>query len=447
MKKKDLPYLPARLRKGVQRWDILYYQTPPDSENWIDYRPTFNLNRIKNLKERGKVAKRLVRKINRVLPYGYPFLVDIDGKSLFEEKEVQTEQIKEIAKVIPVEPVVDIKYLEIENKLNLLIELMQQNNNGGVVVVKTKEEIKKSKLEKTNIIFCIKKARDIKMQSPYRTTQRSNKSHAKLFMRYLDEMGMDEMAIGDFTQMEAMAYMDWWSMQGVVNNTWNNKLSHIRAMFTELVDRFYLKVNPFFGITEKDPSTVGKDVINFDELNILSPFIKQKNIWLYWAMQFALYNLIRQEELARIKFNFFDVSRGTIHLPANVTKNKQAAYLTLPKFLLKEMIATGFFSKNYQNWFVFGKGLKPSPTEPVDERAINKSFRKYMLSLQAQNKFVVRAGVSFSSIRKQGFNYWGEILNPKEQDELFRHLDPTIKLVYFKKKEIIPTIRNTEKLF
>lgn len=66
-------YLPARLQEGY-RWYIIYYQTNPDTGIRARFRETYDLNRIKNLRERKKRANEIVAEINSKLHFGYPYV-------------------------------------------------------------------------------------------------------------------------------------------------------------------------------------------------------------------------------------------------------------------------------------------------------------------------------------------------------------------------------------
>ncbi len=76
--KKILPFLPARTVKGKNKWYILYYQTNPETLELERFRPTYNINRIKNIRLRTRTANGYVDKINKLLPDGYPFTDNSD---------------------------------------------------------------------------------------------------------------------------------------------------------------------------------------------------------------------------------------------------------------------------------------------------------------------------------------------------------------------------------
>lgn len=79
--KKILPYLSARIVKGRDRWYILYYQSDPETSKLKRFRPTYDLNRIRDITERTRVGEGLVKKINDLLPTGWPFLESDDPRN------------------------------------------------------------------------------------------------------------------------------------------------------------------------------------------------------------------------------------------------------------------------------------------------------------------------------------------------------------------------------
>lgn len=119
--KKILAFLPARLVKGVNKWYILYYQTNPQTAELERFRPTYNLNRIKNIRLRNRTAKGYVDQINNLLPDGYPFTTDDpqyssinDALDFFEENkyaDICTDAIRPYKRLV-----IDIKeYVEKKN--------------------------------------------------------------------------------------------------------------------------------------------------------------------------------------------------------------------------------------------------------------------------------------------------------------------------------------------
>ena len=258
---------------------------------------------------------------------------------------------------------------------------------------------------------------------------------------------MDKMEIGDFSKQQAISYLDYCSLQGISNTTYNNRYIHMRALFTELEKREYILKNPFSKLGRKKQMETVKDTLTNEEMKLISTRAKQVNIYLYFALQFAFYSLIRQEELARLKFKHIDLKIGKIFLHGDITKNGAYEILDIPSFFVEELKEAGFHLQP-KNTLVFGKGIKPNADKLMTQSELYKAHRKILLELEANKKdFVIRKGVTFASWRKSGFNYWADVLTEREQDNFFRHKDKSIKQVYLKKKNKIERVRNCEKLF
>lgn len=66
-------YRPAYLSKG-NRWQIIFYALNPNTGDWERHRETWDINRVQDLKERERHAKKIIQRLNReLLPAGYPY--------------------------------------------------------------------------------------------------------------------------------------------------------------------------------------------------------------------------------------------------------------------------------------------------------------------------------------------------------------------------------------
>lgn len=74
-------YIECKIREN-KVWYIEYYQTDPDTGDMVRFRETYQLNRIKDLKERKRKAKEFCRTINKLLPDGFPFNLNRTEKQL-----------------------------------------------------------------------------------------------------------------------------------------------------------------------------------------------------------------------------------------------------------------------------------------------------------------------------------------------------------------------------
>ncbi len=68
-----MEYIPARLVKAKDRWYVIYYTQNPVTREFIRERKTFKLNRIKDRRERLRLANSIIQDLNQKLPNGYPW--------------------------------------------------------------------------------------------------------------------------------------------------------------------------------------------------------------------------------------------------------------------------------------------------------------------------------------------------------------------------------------
>lgn len=66
-------YRPAQLKKGKQRWQIIFHVLNVETGKFERFRETWDINRISDLKERERHAAKIIQRLNReLLPNGYP---------------------------------------------------------------------------------------------------------------------------------------------------------------------------------------------------------------------------------------------------------------------------------------------------------------------------------------------------------------------------------------
>jgi len=249
----------------------------------------------------------------------------------------------------------------------------------------------------------------------------------------------------DFSIQNAYDLTDFWITTDIKNSTFNNKLAYATIFFGILYKRGIVVQNVFKDIDPKKVAPTEASPYTVEEMQLITARTKQKNIYLYFAQQLAFYCLIRQEELARLRFNYFDIRNCKLNLIE--TKNGKTDVIDVPKWLIDEMKEEGFFAKRYANYYIWGKGIKPHPSEMISERAFNKANLRIKKGLIKSHAFIIRAHTSFRSFRLAGFNFWGEKLNDLERKQHFRHCNEKMDEIYYRKKRHIETIRTAKKIF
>lgn len=387
MKKKFLPFFTLPKLCTTQGAHYIQFIAENKEKKRIRYRPRFGLNREINLQKRRDRAEDLIQKIQFWLSEG--------------------------------------NYFDDFNELEC-IKLM-------------KDDIPRI-YEKINIVEAIELARDSKInESNRRGSIRVTRSYARQFISFLEKYDLKEMYLHEFTSAHARLYRNEWIKKDLSNNTYNNKLTYTNIFFNWLVNEEYIENNPFSKIKKRKYQKAQKDNFSFDEMKVLHKELQEYSIFLYIASLLAFYALVRQEELARLKFKYFDVKKWMIFM-GNDSKNKKDQPITLPLFLRKEFMRLDFF-KYPANYYVFGRNIIPG-TEPIQERKLNKTHNRILERLKIKRK-----GLSFSSWRRTGMDFYAEKLIPKGLKDHARHASFVTTEKYLDRRGYIPEIAEMKNIF
>lgn len=149
------------------------------------------------------------------------------------------------------------------------------------------------------------------------------------------------------------------------NNTFNNKRSYLGSFFSLLADRETITINPVTKLKRaKAEKTKRFEIFTREELNILFPYLKENNYFLYVTSKVIYHSFIRGSEANRMHVADFLIDRKQIRIRSEDAKGQndhQDAYVLMVKALqdvLNEYLET---YPHKLNWYMFGKDDKPSP--------------------------------------------------------------------------------------
>jgi len=89
-----------------------------------------------------------------------------------------------------------------------------------------------------------------------------------------------------------------------------------------------------------------------------------------------------------------------IHLPGQVTKNKESATLTMNVALIDELRRLGF-DRYRDDWYIFGQGGEPHPTTPIGEHTLNNKHSRILELVRSKNG-IDTYGISLYSWKDTG---------------------------------------------
>lgn len=196
--------------------------------------------------------------------------------------------------------------------------------------------------------------------------------------------------------------------------TRNNYLSWLKVFGKYLFERGYVPANPTegYGNVRIRNFPKNRSVIPDALLVRIREWLSVHQRHYLLACYILHYLFVRPKEMSYLKVGDFSITKKTLTLHGNHTKNRCDAVLTLPDHVLKLMIDLRVFDSPGNN-YLFSEGFAPGP-----ERRSEKVFRDYWchyvrkeLGFSAEYKFyslkdtgitnMLRANTDILSVRDQ----------------------------------------------
>jgi integrase len=353
VKKNFMPvYEPPRLVRARDRWYISFYcEDDLDGGQRKKFRPTFNLNRIASLKDREARALELVAKLRVWLDAGKPI-------SKFHESKVRV--TAEVADEFP--------------------------------------------LMRTPVSVAIDHIVQLK-GSLRHDTARSYKSVARKFVEFLDRKKWGIMEIGDVSKMHARGYLDDCIITRKLSPTsWNNQVSFLRTIFNDLVDRGYMRENPFTGIKKKKELPKARRTFTLEEAQIVLKRVREESELLFYVCIIQYCCHFRPGEIQKMRFRDIDLKRGLISMDYTRTKDWDNRVTTIPAEFLP-FFDPEFFNMYPVNSFVFGAGWKPGQSKPCSKQVAFRLHEKILHQLQQDGQLHDILGLVLYSWKDTGITH------------------------------------------
>ena len=371
-------YEPPRLVKAKDRWYVSFY-APDDLNKGArkHFRPTFNLNKITNLKERETRALELIAKIKIWLEAGKPI-------SQFDELKVK-------------------------------FTTALHEEETGLLHTPIREAL--------NHILAIKK--ELRPDS-----YRSFDSISNLFYHFMEKKKWHRLQIGEVSKIHARAYLDDCLItRKLAPVSWNNQVTVLRTIFNDMKVRGFVLENPLDGIKKKKKLPKIRRNFTQEEARIVLARVRQESELLFYFVLLEYCCYFRPEEIRKLRFQDFDFATGLVTLDSGRTKDWDNRIATIPtEFLV--FFDPAFFAKYPRNSFVFGANFEPGKMKHMSKQVAFRRHEKILKKLVAEGKLADMTGLVLYSWKDTGITDALEtipILNVQDQAG---HSSPQMTLKY-----------------
>jgi len=258
--------------------------------------------------------------------------------------------------------------------------------------------------EQTIFLDALQLAVDLKHSNKAKT----NKSFgevARWFGEYFRFRGWEMLRCGHLELEHVQAYFDYIIVSlKVRNSTHNTRKNNLRSLFSELVQRGYLKENFVKRIAERPEADPLRRPFSESERKVVGVYLAEHDRPMFLAFLLLGFLAIRPGEIRTLRIRNIDLRRGMVIFSGEQSKNRRNAVTTIPDDVVP--IIAGFGLSDFpENYYVFGrakgrhnKDFRPGP-EPVGLNTLSNRFRQVLLLLYREGKLKDITGLSFYSLK------------------------------------------------
>ena len=169
--------------------------------------------------------------------------------------------------------------------------------------------------------------------------------------------------VGDVATADLVAFVDGMKAQNLSPKYCNSVIGWLKTVFGWMLERGLVADNPALPIkTETLARQQGRPTMTDSERETLFARLRQQGHLEYLlACLMEYYTYIRPNELYRVKVRYLNLAEQTVTIPAEISKNRKTAKVTLPAVVVDLMRELGI-DRHRGDDYLFGKGMKCGPT-------------------------------------------------------------------------------------
>ena len=192
-----------------------------------------------------------------------------------------------------------------------------------------------------------------------------SKATRRTYLSYISKLLSDmpaDMHVANIATADLVAVVDKMKDKGMAPKSCNSFIGWLKTVFGWMLERGLVQANPALPIkTETLARQQGRPTLTDDERETLFARLRQQGqMEFLLACMMEYYTYIRPNELYLVKVRYIDFAEQTVTIPAEISKNRKTAKVTLPAVVVGLMRELGV-NRHRGDDYLFGKGLECGP--------------------------------------------------------------------------------------
>jgi len=287
-----------------------------------------------------------------------------------------------------------------------------------------------------------------------RSTRKDYRSACDKLREWMERQGHANRPAPDFGRQHARAYWDHLctgkTKKGTLmgGKTLNNKLTLLRAVWSEMLAREMVRENVFQWIKPAREQEKARRAFTDAEKQAVAAEIEKTDYWMFRGVLLQYFCYIRPIELTRLRFRDFDLGMGVVTVDVHKGKEYHKRVATIPASIMHYFV-DGKFETYPGNYFVFGlvktgKGqhdVLPSTVACCENRPY-KRHRKVLERLRDRGELHDLDGLTWYSWKDTGISRNANETSPLSTRDQAGHSSFDMTLKYYRAPRVIPEYKN-----
>ncbi len=199
-------------------------------------------------------------------------------------------------------------------------------------------------------------------------------SRVKTVKEWLSKTGKEKIWVYEFNEQMAGDFMDYLVKDKKVHGVnYNNYIIDFRALFNGMVQKGYIKSNPFKTIVRLPEQSKFKQPFDRDQSETYVDYLKENDYDFFIISGYTYYCALRPNEIVQLRVKNINLEKQYIEVPAEIGKSRKQRRVVISDEFLQAL--KPYIEKFPSDYYICSSGMKPGKTKIYPTR-IAEHFRE-----------------------------------------------------------------------